>query len=89
MSNDSTGKAIHGDLQRLREVSDEDIDLSHIPELGDEWFAKAEWQPPRVRFLRLRLDPATSDYYESQGEAGTVEAADVLREHAARRRANS
>jgi hypothetical protein len=45
-------------LKRIAKIKDEDIDLSDIPELTDEWFARAI----RGRFYRpvqrSRVDPS-------------------------------
>ena len=43
-------------LQRLREMKDEDIDYSDIPELGEEFWANAVLVRPEKRSVTMRLD---------------------------------
>ena len=48
-------------FQRLREMKDEDIDVSDIPELGEEFWANAVLVQPEKRSITMRLD---EDVYE-------------------------
>ena len=48
-------------IQRLREMKDEDIDVSDIPELGEEFWANAAPVRPEKRSITMRLD---EDLYE-------------------------
>lgn len=48
-------------IQRLREMKDEDIDVSDIPELGEEFWANAVPVGPEKQSITMRLD---EDVYE-------------------------
>jgi len=48
-------------IQRLREMKDGDIDVSDIPELGEEFWANAVLVRPEKRSITMRLD---EDVYE-------------------------
>ncbi len=54
----------------LAELPDEDIDLSDIPELGEDFWKNAivmypgDWEKPKVT---IRLDADVIEYFKSQG----------------------
>lgn len=57
------------DWKRLREMRDEDIDYSDIPELDDEFWAKAELKTPQAKDrLTIRLDHDPCAMAEKAGE---------------------
>ncbi|HEY8184782.1 MAG TPA: BrnA antitoxin family protein [Pyrinomonadaceae bacterium] len=60
------------DWKRIHALKDEDIDLSEIPEVTPEMFARAfrrrNFKPiPRKKQLTLRVDSDVVDWYKSQG----------------------
>jgi len=59
------------DFKRLDKMTDADIDLSDIPEVTPEMFAKGVvrrgLQPITKRQLTLRLDSDVIDWFRSQG----------------------
>ncbi|HEX8191069.1 MAG TPA: BrnA antitoxin family protein [Pyrinomonadaceae bacterium] len=49
-------------------MSDEEIDTSDIPPLGDEFFAEAEWRMPRRKTsVTLTVDDDVLKWFEAQG----------------------
>ena len=55
------------ELKRLAAQRDEDIDLSDIPELEQEFFQQAEWRPPIKKPVTIRLDADVLEWFRSQG----------------------
>ena len=53
----------------LADIRDEDIDLSDIPELTEEFFAKARlsWPPPTER-VTVELSRSALDAFKARGE---------------------
>ena len=56
------------DLERVRNMKDEDIDLSDIPEQGEEFFKNAQWLMPPEN-VTLTIDHDVLEWFKSQGEA--------------------
>jgi len=49
-------------------MSDEEVDTSDIPPLGDEFFARAEWRMPRRKTaVTLSVDDDVLKWFEAQG----------------------
>ncbi len=56
------------DWDRIDKMTDEEIDLSDSPELGEEFFANAEWRLPKNRKpVTLSVDTEVSEWFEAQG----------------------
>jgi uncharacterized protein (DUF4415 family) len=60
------------DWKRINAMKDEDIDLSDIPEITPEMFARAvlrrNFKPiPRKKQLTLRIDDDVVEWYQRQG----------------------
>lgn len=55
--------------EELAMVPEEDIDLSDIPELGDEFFRNARLLAPgeRKRQMTIRIDGDVIDWFRAQG----------------------
>lgn len=67
-------------VAELENMPDEDIDTSDIPELDEEWFAKAEWRPPVTKEqVTLRLDVDILRYFKAQGKGYQTRINAVLR----------
>lgn len=61
------------DWERLRNMKDEDIDFSDIPELAPEMFANAivrkGFKPvPPKKQLTLRIDQDVIEFFRTQGQ---------------------
>ena len=71
MKKNSTLKKSGTDLKRLDAMTDADIDLSDIPEVTSEMFAKGVvrrgLQPITKRQLTLRLDSDVIEWFKKQG----------------------
>lgn len=72
MKKRSTTPQSETDWKRIDAMTDEDIDLSEIPEVTPEMFARAvlrrNFVPiPRKKQLTLRIDSDVVDWYKDQG----------------------
>ena len=66
--------------REIASIKDEDIDVSEIPELDEEWFKKAiPVQPASKTQLTLRLDPDLVLWFRSQGRGYQTRMNAVLR----------
>ena len=56
------------DWARIDSMSDEEVDTSDAPPLGDEFFARAEWRMPRRKTaVTLSVDDDVLKWFEAQG----------------------
>lgn len=56
-------------IEELKNIRDEDIDTSDIPELDEEWFKRAKLvMPQNKESITLRLDKQVLDYFKAQGK---------------------
>ena len=71
MKRNVTSKKSGTDFKQLDAMTDEDIDLSEVPEVTPEMFAKGivrrGLKPIVKRQLTLRLDSDVIDWFRSQG----------------------
>ena len=71
MKKNNTLKKSGTDLERLDNMTDDEIDFSDIPEVTPEMFAKGivqrGLQPITKRQLTLRLDSDVIDWFKKQG----------------------
>jgi uncharacterized protein (DUF4415 family) len=67
--------------RELAERPDSEIDLSDMPELTDEWFAKARIVYPheRKQQLTVRLDADVVDFFKAKGKGYQTRMNEVLR----------
>lgn len=65
MKKRSKGKT---DLKKLDAMKDEDIDLSDVPELDDNFFKKAQLKLPEKLPITIRLDADVIAWFKSQGK---------------------
>lgn len=75
------------DWKRLDRLRDEEIDLSEIPELTPEMFARAVVRrglkaPPRKRQLTLRIDEDVLEWFRAQGRGYQTQINALLRAYA-------
>jgi len=73
MNKDSTSKESLTDWQRLDALQDEDIDLSDVPEITPEMFARAVIRrglkpPSGKQQITIRLDADVLKWFRAQGE---------------------
>lgn len=61
-------RSIVSDMDRVRAMKDEDIDLSDSPELTAAWFADADLRmPEKKQPVSLRVDQDVIAYFRSLG----------------------
>ncbi len=68
-------------LKRLKKMRDEDIDLSEIPELDDEFFKHAELQVPTKKAVTIRLDSDVLVWFKRQGKGYQTRINQLLRRY--------
>jgi len=69
-------------LEEMAQVSDDDIDTSDIPEVGNEFWEKAVLIPaPGKERLTLRLDNYVIDYFKRRGRGYQSRINAVLRSY--------
>jgi uncharacterized protein (DUF4415 family) len=56
------------DWKRLETMSDSEIDTSDIPELGEDFFARAELREPPKQPVTLRLDTDVLEWFRECGK---------------------
>ena len=68
MSERDLKKPSETDWARIDSLTDDEIDTSDIPPLGDEFFARAHWRMPRKKTaVTLSVDDDVLKWFESQG----------------------
>ncbi len=82
------------DWKRIDAMKDEDIDLSDIPEITPEMFARAVHRRnfkviPRKKQLTLRVDSDVVDWYKSQGPGYQTRINSLLRAYMKEHQRNS
>lgn len=80
MKNDMKKEKSETDWQRVMSMTDEEIDMSDILELTDDFFknARVRW-PGNKKQLTLRLDPDVVDYFKHLGKGHQSTMNNVLR----------
>jgi uncharacterized protein (DUF4415 family) len=80
-------KSIKSDLAKIDAMTDENIDYSDIPPLGDEFFEKATvpW-PPTKQQLTIQLDRDILEWLKAQGKGYETQINHILREVMERQR---
>jgi uncharacterized protein (DUF4415 family) len=84
MSKPRTSRKSKTDLKRLREMKDEDIDFSDLPEIPPEMFARGiirrGLKPvPRKKQLTLRMDSDVIEWLKKQGRGYQTKINSLLR----------
>jgi uncharacterized protein (DUF4415 family) len=68
------------DWNRLKEMSDSDIDYSDVPKLDKSFFKHAQVRmPKRKQSVSLRLDPDVLDWFKHKGQGYQTRINAVLR----------
>ncbi len=84
MSKKLTSEKFGTDIERLRNMKDEDIDFSDIPRISPEMFANAvvrkNFKPiTRKSQLTLRIDQDVIDFFKHQGRGYQTKINQLLR----------
>lgn len=61
-------KASKTDWRRVEKLTDEHIDTSDMPELGEDFFARAELHVPQKQAVTMRLDVDVLNWFKAQGQ---------------------
>jgi uncharacterized protein (DUF4415 family) len=56
------------DWQRLKTMQDGDIDTQEMPELGDDFFDRAELHVPPKQAVTMRIDADVLTWFKEQGQ---------------------
>lgn len=67
------------ETRRLAARRDEDIDVSDIEELDEEFFQEAEWRPPIKKPITIRLDADVLEWFRQQGSGYQTRINQLLR----------
>ena len=68
------------DWNRLKEMSDSEIDFSDVPKLNKSFFSKAQVRmPKRKKAVSLRLDPDVLDWFKHEGKGYQTKINAILR----------
>jgi len=69
MSEENPNSGSRTDWDRLRSMSDDDVDTSDLPEFSRDFYQRAELRIPReLMEVTLRVDPETYAWFRAQGE---------------------
>ena len=74
-------KASRTDWQRLAAQTDEQIDTSDVPELGDAFFKNAELHIPPKQAVTIRLDVDVLEWFKDQGSGYQTRINQLLRRY--------
>lgn len=74
-------KASKTDWDRVVRQKDEDIDTTDIPELGDDFFRKAQLHIPAKQAVTIRLDADVLAWFKAQGSGYQTRINQLLRQY--------
>ncbi|MDD0972987.1 BrnA antitoxin family protein [Pseudomonas fontis] len=69
------------DWERLAKQDDQAIDTSDIPELGEDFFRRAELRVPVKQTVTIRLDADVLEWFKSQGAGYQTRINQLLRHY--------
>lgn len=69
------------DWDRVVRQKDEDIDTTDIPELGDDFFRKAQLHVPAKQAVTIRLDADVLAWFKAQGSGYQTRINQLLRQY--------
>ncbi|NWE54607.1 BrnA antitoxin family protein, partial [Brevundimonas sp. P7753] len=69
------------DWGRLDKLSDQEIDTSEIPELGEDFFRRAELRVPVKRAVTIRLDADVLEWFKGKGTGYQTRINQLLRQY--------
>jgi uncharacterized protein (DUF4415 family) len=67
-------------------MTDREIDLSEVPELGPDFFSQSIRWPGKKQQITLRLDPDVLDFFRKHGKGYQTTINAVLRKYVESRR---
>lgn len=68
MNDSNSNKPSRTDWARVDAMTDDEIDLSDSPALGEEFFANAQWRMPEGKKpVLLSVDTEVLEWFEEQG----------------------
>ncbi|ROO38664.1 MULTISPECIES: BrnA antitoxin family protein [unclassified Pseudomonas] len=74
-------KASKTDWGRLAKMDDQDIDTSDVPELGEDFFRRAELHVPVKKAVTIRLDADVLEWFKGQGAGYQTRINQLLRQY--------
>lgn len=82
MSKNALKNISQTDWDRVDALTDEEIDTSDIPPLGEDFFANAELRLPQAKqTITIRLDKDVLDWYKTQGKGYQTHINAILRSY--------
>ncbi|MBF7142024.1 MULTISPECIES: BrnA antitoxin family protein [Pseudomonas] len=69
------------DWERVTKLGDHEIDISDTPELGDDFFRRAELRLPVKRAVTIRLDADVLEWFKGQGTGYQTRINQLLRQY--------
>ena len=81
MSANNTKRRSRTDWKRVDALRDSDIDVSEMPELGSDFFARAIFWPGPKKQITLRLDPDVLAFFRKHGKGYQTTINAVLRKY--------
>ncbi|KAF1033716.1 MAG: hypothetical protein GAK37_00070 [Pseudomonas sp.] len=69
------------DWERLAKMNDREIDTSEIPELGEDFFRRAELRVPVKQAVTIRLDADVLEWFKDQGSGYQTRINQLLRQY--------
>lgn len=89
MSTNNTKRRSKTDWKRVDALRDSDIDLSDMPELGPDFFARAIIWPGPKKQITLRLDPDVLAFFRKSGKGYQTTINAVLRKYVESRKSKT
>lgn len=74
-------KASKTDWERLARMTDEEVDTTDIPELGEDFFRRAELRVPAKQVVTIRLDADVLEWFKGQGAGYQTRINQLLRQY--------
>jgi len=76
----NTTKESRTDWNKLKKMRDQDLDLTDVPELDEDFFAHAQIRMPRrKKAVSIRLDPDVIDWFKQEEKQYQTKINAVLR----------
>ncbi|MGM0678212.1 BrnA antitoxin family protein [Ectothiorhodospira marina] len=69
------------DWEGLAKMNDEDIDTQDMPELGEDFFQRAELRVPVKKAVTIRLDADVLEWFKGQGAGYQTRINQLLRHY--------
>src|SRR5881398_3747826 len=82
MSESASNSTSRTNWARVDALSDEEIDTSEAPALGDDFFRRAQWRRPEPVSVTVHVDADVLAWFEAQGEDAAQRMSAALRIYA-------